>query len=83
MKVRIYAQRENGDEELGTIVLKDGQLVPEPKILALTNLLSAPLYVYENGKDLHIDPNKDREKFLKAMRRAVRGSYFWAGEVEE
>jgi hypothetical protein len=30
MKVRIYAQRNTGLEELCAIVLKDGQLVSEP-----------------------------------------------------
>ena len=83
MKVRIYAQRDAGEVELGAIVLKSGELVPEPKIPALTNLLSEPLYVYDKGKDVTIDPAKQPEAFLKALKRAVRGSYLWAGEVEE
>jgi len=45
MKVRIYAQRNTGLYELGAIVLKDGQLVSEPKIPALNNLLNEPLII--------------------------------------
>lgn len=83
MKVRIYAQRESGVELLGAIVLQDGQLIPEPKIPALTNLLAEPLFFYANGKDIEIDAAKEPQRFLEALPKAVRGSYFWAGEVEE
>ena len=83
MKVRLYAQRDEQVEELGAIVLKNGQLVPEPKIPALTNLLAEPLFLYDKGKDIEIDSEKEPKRFLEALPRAVRGSYFWAGEVEE
>lgn len=83
MKVRIYAQRESGAELLGAIVLQGGQLIPEPKIPALVNLLADPLFLYENGKDVEIEASKEPKRFLEALPKAVRGSYFWAGEVEE
>jgi hypothetical protein len=83
MKVRIYAQREDGPEELGAIVLKEGVLVPQPKIPALTNLLREPLIVYDKMKRVLIDSAKEPEKFLHTMPKAVRGAYIWAGEVEE
>lgn len=84
MKVRIYSRKDDGEpEELGAIVLKYGQLVPEPKIPALTNLLSEPLLTYEGKERIFIESKNEPKRFLRALQRAVRGSYFWAGEVEE
>jgi hypothetical protein len=83
MKVRIYAQRDTGPEELGAIVLKDGQLVSEPKIPALNNLLSEPLIVYGKTTRILIDPEEQPKMFLEALPMCMRGSYFWAGKVEE
>ena len=83
MKVRIYAQRETGPEELGAIVLEKGALLPQPKIPALTNLLNEPLMIYDKGKRIEIDAAKEPKRFLEALPKAVRGSYIWAGEVEE
>jgi len=83
MKVRLYAQREFGVEELGAIVLKGDQLVAEPETTALVNLLSEPLVVYQGAEHVEIDPKKEPQGFLSALPRAVRGSYFWAGQLEE
>jgi hypothetical protein len=83
MKVRIYAQRESGPEELGAIVLKHGKLVQEPTSIALTNLLSEPLVIYEKATRILIDPEEEPKKFLEHLTKAVRGSYVWAGEMEE
>jgi len=83
MKVRIYAQRDTGTKELGAIVLKDGQLVPEPKITALNNLLSEPLIIYGKTTRILIDPEGQPKMFLEALPMCVRGLYFWAGKVEE
>jgi hypothetical protein len=83
MKVRIYAQRNTGLEELGAIVLKDGQLVSEPKIPALNNLLSRPLIIYGKTTRMQIDPEGQPKMFLEALPMCVRGSSLWAGKVEE
>ncbi len=83
MKVRIYAQRNTGLEELGAIVLKDGQLISEPKIPALNVLLSEPLIIRGKTTRLLIDPENQPKMFLEALPMCVRGSYFWAGKVEE
>lgn len=83
MKVRIYAQRDEGPEELGAIVLKDDALIPEPKIPALTNILKDPLFVYEQEDEVEIVAAKEPKKFLQALPKCVRGSYLWAGPVEE
>lgn len=64
-------------------MLEDGHLVPVPNILALTCLLREPLFVRYKGKNLEIDSEKEPELFLKSLKRAIRGSYLWAGEVEE
>ena len=82
-RVRIYSRGQSGNpDELGAIVLKDGHLVPEPNILALTGLLHETLFVRYGGNNLEIDPEKEPELFLKLLKRALRGSYLWAGEVE-
>jgi len=83
MKVRIYAQRNTGLEELGAIVLKNGRLVSEPKIPALSILLSEPLIISGKTTRLLIDPAEQPKMFLEALPMCVRGSYFWAGKVEE
>ena len=83
MKVRIYAQRENGPQELGAIVLKDGTLIPEPKIPVLTNILRDPLFFYEQDEEVEVSAAKEPNKFLQALPKCVRGSYLWAGPVEE
>ena len=76
MKVRIYSRDgEGAPEELGAIVLKDGKLIQEPESLALTNLLSERLIIYENSKRILIDPDDEPEKFLQHLTTCVRGSY--------
>jgi len=41
------------------------------------------LFVRYKGKNLEIDSEKEPELFLKSLKRDIRGSYLWAGEVEE
>jgi hypothetical protein len=82
--VRIYSRDQQGEpEELGALVLKDGKLVQEPECLALTNLLREPLIVYDKGTRIEIDAQEEPERYLRALTRAVRGSYVWAGDIEE
>ena len=84
MKVRIYSRNGEGEpEELGAIVLKDGKLIQEPDSIALTNLLSEPLIIYEKSKRILIDPDEEPKKFLEHLTKCVRGSYVWAGKVEK
>lgn len=84
MKVRIYSRDKEGEpEELGEIVLKDGKLIQEPHILALTNLLSEPLIIYEHNKRILIDADEEPKKFLENLPKAMRGCYVWAGELED
>lgn len=83
MKVPLYAQRESGVEDLGAIVLMGNELVAEPKTTALVNLLSEPLVICQGSEQFEIDPKKEPAELLKALPRAVRGSYFWAGQLEE
>ena len=64
-------------------MLKDGKLVQEPERIALTNLLSEPLIACDKSTRILIDAQEESKKFLKHMTKCVRGSYFWAGEVEE
>ena len=64
-------------------MLKDGKLVQEPHSIALTNLLSEPLIIYEKTKRILIDPDEEPKKFLYHLMKAMRRSYVWAGEVEE
>ncbi len=86
MKVRFYELTSDGSDDtlVGEIRLERGQLVADPPTrLILTNLLAEPLTVYEKDDSLRIDAQKDPEGFLRALPRAIRGSYFWAGPVEE
>lgn len=84
MKVRIYSRDKQGDpEELGAIVLKGGKLVQEPESLALRNILREPLIVYDKNTRVLIDAEEEPKKFLAHLTQCVRGSYVWAGEVEE
>jgi hypothetical protein len=41
------------------------------------------VYDKENNTEMEINPEKEPEMFLKSMTRAIRGSYFWAGDMEE
>lgn len=85
MKVRFYEPTKDGEstQEVGVIELRNGKLVAEPDRLLLTNLLREPLVVYMKDKSVKIDPESDPKAFLEALPKAIRGSYFWAGEVEE
>jgi hypothetical protein len=82
MEVRIHTRGDTGLQELGAIVLKDGQLVPEPMVRALVELLAQSLYVYDQGIEIAITATKEPEKFLRALANNIHGS-LWAGEVEE
>jgi len=82
MKVLILTRGNTGLEEVGAIVLKDGQLIPEPKIRTLVELLDQPSYVYELGTELRITATNEPERFLRALANNAHGS-LWAGEVEE
>lgn len=84
MKVRIYGCDGQGErEKLGVVMLKGRKLFQEPESVVLTNLLSEPLIAYEKNKRVRIDVQERPEKFLEHLTKAVRGSYVWAGEVEE
>lgn len=84
MKVRIYSRDTEGEaEELGAIVLAEGRLVAEPKVIALENLLADPLVIYEGTEQIRIRASDEPKRFLASLPRAICGSYFWAGQVEE
>lgn len=86
MKVRFFEPTKDGSstQEAGAIVLRNGVLVADPDRLLISNLLLEPLFVYDSkGKEVSIDPKKDPKGFLEALPRAIRGSYFWAGPVED
>lgn len=86
MKVRFFEPTSDGSDHklVGEIRLEGGKLVVDPpNRLILTNLLDDPITVYDTNESIRIDVKKDPEAFLRGLPRVIRGSYFWAGPLEE
>lgn len=91
MRVKVFELDEEAEtREMGALVLRDGQIVPEPKdpkdtgaVRALGRLAKAQIHVLIDQQDRTIAPDKDPELFLDQLHRAYHGSYLWAGKVEK